>query len=53
MRILLIIIRPSIGLEQRAIDFITENIFDIAKWGLLLLVLLYLIFRHHSPDRVK
>jgi flagellar M-ring protein FliF len=34
--------RPA--LEQRAIDFITENIFDIAKWGLLLLVLLYLIF---------
>jgi len=34
--------RPA--LEQRAIDFVTENIFDIAKWGLLLLVLLYLIF---------
>lgn len=34
--------RPA--LEQRAIDFVTNNIFDIAKWGLLLLVLLYLIF---------
>lgn len=34
--------RPA--LEQRVIDFVSENIFDILKWGLLLLVLLYLIF---------